>query len=457
MPARDRLTILGGGLCGCLLAKAWADSGGHAEIIEAGPSTPPNRRPAEWLGTLAGPNDWGYQTVPQKHLAERRLNWPRGRGLGGSTRINAMIWMPPSAEDIAMLARVGLDPDHLARDADRARDWVQPEQPRYLSQPTKQFLDAKPLPGAVAFGRTNHNGRRWTSADCLESWDATTGKKRISVLRHRITRLRLSDRRVMALETSTNDLIKVDRLAIALGAVDTPRLLQRSGFDSVGDNLHDHLIMPVVYGLNENAFRGSAWSVSEIAQWQHGGVGPIASNVAECGGFDQNRTLQFHVTPTHYLRYPNRITPAMTLGVNLCTPRSRGSIRTSSEGTLQIDPGYQTDADDRDKLRTGVRRARELIAFSDLRDYVTDELIPGPRKQDDHALEASIARYAQTLYHPGGTCAIGRHVDACFGLVGVDNCFVVDASILPQPTMANPSATLAMLAIHAASQIALSC
>ena len=261
------------------------------------------------------------------------------------------------------------------------------------------------------------------------------------------------------------------------GSLGTPRLLMQSGignaeeltelglapvFDlpGVGRLLHDHLIMPMVHAHDGEAFPATRPEMSDLARWQHGRTGPLASNIAECGGFDREVEFQWHVTPTDYLRYPNvKANAAMTLGVSLTQPRSRGHLRLTRDGEspsryrLAIHAGCLDDLHDLKRMIHGVRITRQMAAHLSESGMRLTELIPGRRRESDQQIAAAIARYAQTLYHPGGTCAIGPVVDERFQVHGFNNLFIVDASVLPQPTIANPTAVLATLSCLAASSL----
>lgn len=483
--------IVGGGLCGCVLAHELSlRTDRDIWIIEAGGEQPENltnrSRPGRWLHLLGSTDDESFPTLANERMAGRQIAWPRGRGLGGSGRINAMIWVPPHEKDIESLVSVGLDRDLLRSSNQRAQEIVASETPHYLSDSAQQVLlglnGQTDLGDFQAYQRINQSGRRWTAEGLIRSEDESCPKQ-IRVLNASVSRLVQSEGRVTSLELTTFELTPYEltpyeltpsshssrvelskdaRLICCAGALGTPRLLMQSGigFEQLGNNLHDHLIMPVVFQRSGDPFLPEPPTMQELSTWQHTGGGPLASNIAECGGFDPECRFQWHITPTDYLRYPSpKAGPAMTLGVSLTRPRSRGSLRLSGDNTsdasrgLAIDNGYLSDQQDLVDLIEGVRRSRHLA--DQLRDVGMSikETIPGSRRQTDEQIASSIARYATTLYHPGGTCAIGPVVDDRLGIHGIDNLSVVDASVIPEPTMANPTAVLAMLACYAADVI----
>lgn len=488
--------ILGGGVCGCLLAhELLTRTQRPVWVIEAGGQQEENSmdrsRPARWLHLLGSSDDDSHVTLPNEGLAGRALNWPRGRGPGGSGRINAMIWMPPHERDYQCLSQAGLDPDSVRRAWQRARELVAVEYPRYLSSPSRDFLaamDAHPELGVfAAHHRINRDGRRWTTdqllSDAMHADPSTVSRLRcvratamsLQIQGDRPSSLTLrgsQGERVVAIDGAT-------RVISCLGALATPGLLMRSGIgdpevlgraglttrvarNAVGRNLHDHLIMPVVYDREPPAFLPGSPTVHEAEQWEQHGAGPLASNIAECGGFSRDASFQLHVTPTDYLRYPqSTANAAVTLGVNLTRPASRGWLEPIGHGgdvRLNIHSNYMSDPADVSGFPTAIRWVREIAAALNCTGVLGLERVPGLRRSDEARLLASIARYAQTLYHPGGTCAIGRDqdtsvVDPDFGVRGVTGLSVVDASLFPEPTTGNPTAVLAILACYAAERL----
>ncbi|KLU06468.1 Choline dehydrogenase [Rhodopirellula islandica] len=485
------MVILGGGLCGLLLAHELASLLGtrfgaaapRIWVIESPGGEVPARdqqRPVRWLRLLGGEADYQFRTQPAEALAGRSIPWPRGRGLGGSGRINSMIWFPPTAADLRSLAtslvpkpqsndnRLSGDSptdaeQQLQRAFDRAQEIIRPEQTRWLSPTSEAFLKA--VSGRVsgnfaAYDRLNRNGRRWTAVDAIADLcqSNAVAANRIRVVRAEVSSLEIKDRVVTGIRWSdgqTSRIANDAEVVSSLGAIASPTLLHRSGLTNpqIGENLHDHLIMPVVHSHDGQAFSDSTPDMTALAQWQHAGGGSIACNVAECGGLDETHCWQLHVTPTDYLRFPNDTRrPAMTIGVNLTRPLSRGRIDWTSDETL-IDAGYWNDDRDRLGLLEGVRWVRELVKQSGFDRQLRSEMIPGAKRQTDVAITAAMARYSQTLYHPAGTCALGSVVDSNFRVAGIANLRVVDASLLPEPTTGNPTATLAMLACYAAKQL----
>ena len=133
--------VVGGGSAGCVVASRLANAAdpqlGRIVLIEP-PSTfaPPvdRERPANWLKLLGSSEDWNLGTSENAALAKRVLRWPRGRGLGGSSRINAMIWFPPTSSDLQNLIDASGNAwslSELQQELENLTELVRPEPPAW--------------------------------------------------------------------------------------------------------------------------------------------------------------------------------------------------------------------------------------------------------------------------------------------------------------------------------------
>tara|TARA_R110002049_G_scaffold4601_5_gene32044 strand:- start:69771 stop:71192 length:1422 start_codon:yes stop_codon:yes gene_type:complete len=441
-------------------------------------------RPANWIRLLGGPEDWNLSTRPDPGIAGRTMRWPRGRGLGGSSRINAMIWIDPRPADLDRWVPASGDAwksDELHRSAHHVRNIVRPERPTWISESSKRFLAAAENGDGgqtMAYERVNRNGRRWYPSSLLEQ----VPEDRLRIVTGTVDRIVFDGDRatgvVVESGSATETVVCEKQVILSAGAIASPTILMRSGIgpseiladhsirmriDSpgVGENLCDHLIMPVVFALPDRQRFPSQWTSRQVARWQTVRTGPLASNLAECGGLFADNQIQIHVTPTHYLTYPSdRAAAAMTIGVNATHPKSRGRLQIDSsrpDDPPRIDPMYLSNLDDLETTVAGVRLAREIASRTALADWIGDEILPGAKRCDDRTIAKSIARYSQTLYHPCGTCAMGIDqrsvVDARLSVKGTENLSVVDASVLPQVTTCNPNAAVMTIAHHFAERL----
>jgi choline dehydrogenase-like flavoprotein len=148
----------------------------------------------------------------------------------------------------------------------------------------------------------------------------------------------------------------------------------------------------------------------------------------------------------------------MTLGVNLTQPNSSGEIElVDRTGSSKIHSRYFDDPSDLDAMVEGVFLARSLAQLSPLCDSVECETLPGEKRKSKAGVAKAVARYAQTLYHPVGSCRLGSRpdsvVDMDFTVRGTEQLWVVDASVLPRLTIGNPNAMVMTLAVMAAERI----
>jgi len=494
--SRYDFLVAGAGSAGCVVARVLAEAGYRVALIEAADPGPPSRRPAEYLRSFGSDQDWRLKTTPQKALARRQLIQPRGRGPGGSTRINAMIWYPPRSCDIDTLDRHGggkLNRRSLQSSLAAVTAWVQPQPPRWLSAATSRFLQtAFPATQAPhAFLRMGNRDGRVTAADLLSHLDLNKGGT-VDLIIAQVRRVVFDRQRAVGLEVQTasaptTTTIKATKsVVLCCGTFASPAILMHSGVgpadrlaesridvrvDSadVGKHLSDHLIMPVIFGLRNRERFPTRPSMADLARWQIASTGPLASNLAEAGAIyplpigathhsvARPDEFQVHVTPTHYLTHPSEsAVPAMTLGVNLCLPKSLGTVAIEpANQSVSIDPGYLTDRRDVGALIAAVRQARKIANDARLQSFLADESFPGAARQTDDAIERAITRFSQTLYHAVGTCRLGtdsNSVVAATGQVrGVDSLYVIDAAVLPAITSVNPNATIMTLAHRLAS------
>jgi choline dehydrogenase len=462
--------IVGGGSAGCVLAARLSeDPQVRVLLLEAGPAADADeiKIPAAMSRLYQSGYDWNYFTVPQERARGRPVYWPRGRVLGGSSAINAMIYIRGNRYDYDTWRdefgcagwgyRDLLPYFRRAEDNNRGASVYHGQggplsvrDPRYRSEHSGSFVAAAARCGApenrdfngpkqdgVGFYQvTQRDGRRCSAADAYlgtprSNLTIRTGALATSVLIEGGRAAGVTYRRGGAEETVRAEA----EVILAAGAINTPQLLMLSGIGpadelraagvfvvvdnpAVGANLIDHPAVPVIWstprvrGLWEKA--GNAG----LARWRLTHRGPLTSNIAESGGFARSDTglpapdLQWHVLPVAYqeqgLTDPAR--RAMTVLVTLVDVGSRGRIRLSSRDPRHrplIDPAYLSDLRDLDRLGIGVRMAREFAAAAPLSKMCAGEILPGDAVRTDSGLRDFIRASVGTLYHPVGTCAMG--------------------------------------------------
>ena len=467
--------IVGAGSAGCVLAdRLSANPANRVLLLEAGGRDwhPFIHMPAG-IGKLAESprHNWDYSTEPEPNLDGRRLWWPRGKVLGGSSSINAMCYIRGVRGDYDDWARKTADPrwawenvlgyfkrsENNTRGADALHGVDGPlsvSDLKYSNPLSRVFLDAASAAGyrsnsdfngteQEGFGFyqvTQKNGARCsTAASFLRE---ARSRSNLDIRTHaEVQHVLFSGSRAIGVDYRHHGRLKraeAGEVILAGGALNSPQLLMLSGIgpadhlreqgvsvqqamSGVGSNLQDHLD---ICSLTECTEAITYDKVSDIAValeflFKRSGVG--TSNIAESGGFlrsrhaeDERCDLQFHFVPAllddhgrHRLEGNG-----YTLHACLLHPKSRGTLRLKSTDPRQpiaIHANYLSDPDGYD-LKMMIEAARvshAIFAQAPFDRYRGAEIFPAADINDDRAIEDFIRRKAETVYHPVGTCRMG--------------------------------------------------
>ncbi|WP_340379374.1 GMC family oxidoreductase N-terminal domain-containing protein [Streptomyces sp. SS7] len=387
-----------------------------------------------------------------------------GYGSGGPIRIEDLRDpSPATAEFLAACAEAGLPP----------------------------LDDGRPLEpeGAGPVRATQRGGRRWSAAD---GYLRPAARRANLTVRTdvRVERVLIENGRAVGVACTTPDgpcVVRAEgEIVLAAGAIGSPQLLMLSGVGDadelrrhgiavhahsprVGHRLADHLYVPLAFEANGRVTPGVTDPQEEIGAFLRGRRGRLTSNLAEAVAFLRSDPhlaapdLEFVWMLVPFLdqgKAPR--THGVTLGVVLLRPRSHGTVRLASADPAAhplIDPRYLSDPDG-DNLRVlaeGVRRAQHVLTRPALAARLGRPLTPGALDPAPATVHTVTRTYAETLYHPVGTCGMGAGpesvLDPELRVRGVSGLRVVDASALPSLPRGHTHAPTVMLAERAAELI----
>jgi choline dehydrogenase len=347
--------------------------------------------------------------------------------------------------------------------------------------------------GAGLYRLTQKGGERCSNARAYLR--EAEGRKNLTVRTGvQATRVLLDGKRAAGVRVFESgryvDVLAQREVILAAGAIGSPQLLLLSGIGpkdeiqkhglalahelpGVGRNLQDHLDVIITTRdksrLAISFHPRSLWrAIRELFRFLLFKRGDLTSNTAEAGAFTRSAPsepvpdLQYHFVIGPNTRHAQNLGVLMgyaySLHVCVLRPKSRGTVTLRSADPLAppvIQPDYCGDADDFERLVAAFQQARAILAQPALAPHRLEELEPGPGVQNDADVRAWIKANAETIYHPVGTCKMGRDemavVDPELRVRGLRGLRVADASIMPTLIGGNTNAPTTMIAEKAAS------
>jgi choline dehydrogenase len=494
--------IVGAGSAGCVLANRLSEKG-SVLLLEAGP-----KDSNLWIhvplgyGKLFSRTDvnWAYESEPEPALNGRRIFTPRGKVLGGSSSINGLVYIRGQPQDYDAWCIAGWDFAALRPYFEKAEAQLKiSDLERHeicdafidaaaaLGIPRNADFNGPSQEGTGYYRATTHRGRRRSTAAAYlrPAWNRPSLRVETNAL---VSRILFDGKRAVGVEYQQNGKKQArgNEIIVAGGAFNSPQLLELSGIGSgkrlqelgipvlhdapqVGERLQDHFYARTFWRcckpLTLNDDMASLWRQARIGlKYLLFKGGPLTVAAGHAAAFIRTRPeLQRPDAQIYFINFSTarrggvlHAHSGFTCSVSQLQVESRGSVHIRSadpKAPPAIRYNYLDTENDRRVMVEGLKFVRRICATPPMRDYVTDEFLPGDKVKTDEDWLAYCREMGETVFHPTSTCSMGTVVDEELRVKGVNNLRVVDASVMPAVPSGNINAAVIAVAEKAADMI----
>jgi len=491
--------IVGAGSAGCVLANRLSEQ--HSVLLlEAGP-----KDSNFWIhvplgyGKLFSRTDvnWAYESEPEPALNGRRVFTPRGKVLGGSSSINGLVYIRGQPQDYDDWRIPGWDFAALRPYFEKAEAQLKVsdlerheicdafiDAAAALGVPRNDDFNGPSQEGTGYYRATTYRGRRRSTAAAYlrPAWKRPNLRVETSAL---VSRIIFEGKRAIGVEYGSKQ-ARGHEIILCGGAFNSPQLLELSGIGSgkrlqelgipvvhdapeVGEGLQDHFYARTFWRcckpLTLNDDMASLWRQARIGlQYLLFNAGPLTVAAGHAAAFIRTRPelrrpdaqiyfINFSTARRGGVLHPHS---GFTCSVSQLQVESRGSVHIRSvdpKAPPAIRYNYLATENDRRVMVEGLKFVRRICATPPMRDYITDEFLPGEKVKTDEDWLAYCREMGETVFHPTSTCSMGAVVDEQLRVKGVNNLRVADASVMPAVPSGNINAAVIAVAEKAADLI----
>ncbi|OKS86705.1 GMC family oxidoreductase [Mucilaginibacter polytrichastri] len=497
--------IVGGGSAGSVIARRLADNL-NAKILlleagESGEGIATVETPHRWVENIGSKIDYLYKYHPAPAVNNRLIYAPRGKVLGGSGSINAMVWARGNRKDYdgwADAGNKGWDYQSVLPLFKKIEDWelgetefhgvggpIHIENTKELHFFDKAFIDAGRSYGMPALADTNapepegvgpmsmniKDGKR--CSPFLGYLKPVMNKANLTVLTGaKVLHLNFDGKRCIGLTYLKDDSNIVatasTEVILSAGAFETPRILMLSGIGNaedlnalgiesrvnlpgVGKNLQEHPLASVIYQVNQ--------PVGQFTE-NLGGTDLYWKSSPNLDKPDLMLLTMRMPLPTAEIAAQHPVPEnSLSVFVTLVDVKSRGYVKMTSsahDADLEIQPNLLQETEDLEALTSGIELCMNLAAQPGLKNVISKWVSP-PKSLNREEIKSYLRDACAHYFHPVGTCAMGNGEDAVVNnkllVHGTDGLRIADASVMPQITTANTNAPTIMIAEFAAELI----